>query len=258
MIGPSPPPRAWLDMTYDVESDRIIIFGGRDLSQGLPAIIRDDTWAYDYNSNTWEEMNPSNYPKDRWEHGLAYDNESDRIILYGGYTDGANYNDTWAYDYNTDTWTKMNPKTSPGFREEFNMAYNPITDQCMLFGGINSGGYPNAAGNGLKDMWVYDYNDNNWTEFLLYDHPSGRAESELVYNSKDDVMILFGGWLGESKNIVYTDMWVFEYEITTKIPTTPTTTTTTTIVETSTMIFTPLFLIFLGIIIINRRRKKVE
>ena len=260
MTGPSPPSRAWLDMVYDIESDRIIVFGGRDLTEGLGSVVnRDDTWAYDYNSNTWEEKNPSNHPGNGWQHALAYDNESDRIILQGGYTDGANYDETWAYDYNTDTWTEMNPTPNPGFREIASMDYNPITDQCVLFGGGNSGGYPNPYGDGFNDMWVYDYNNNNWTELILYESPGGRSSHDLVYNSKEDIMVLFGGWSGETKDTTHYDMWIFDYETTTAVPPTSTTTTTettTTTVDTPSMIITPLFLIFLGIIVINRRQKK--
>ena len=109
----------------------------------IPYIINfpDGTWAYDYNSNTWEEMAPSTHPDVGWEHAMAYDSESDRVIFQGGVNDDFTSEDTWAYDYNSDTWTKMNPSTHPGPRSHSSMDYDVVSDRCILFGGYNIGGY---------------------------------------------------------------------------------------------------------------------
>jgi hypothetical protein len=36
-------------------------------------------------ANTWTNMNPSTHPGARSGHAMAYDSESDRVILFGGY-----------------------------------------------------------------------------------------------------------------------------------------------------------------------------
>jgi len=36
-------------------------------------------------NNTWKDMNPGNYPRARYGHVMAYDSQSDRVILFGGY-----------------------------------------------------------------------------------------------------------------------------------------------------------------------------
>lgn len=45
----------------------------------------------------------------------VYDSESDRAIIFGGSIKNleVGYNDTWSYDYNTNTWTNMSPATNP-------------------------------------------------------------------------------------------------------------------------------------------------
>jgi N-acetylneuraminic acid mutarotase len=90
-----------------------------------------DTWAYDYNTNTWKEM--AKGPPKHLGARLAYDSESGRIILFGG-SDIATWryiNDTWSYDFNTDTWTEMKPATSPPGRNYQAMIYDAKSDRVL-------------------------------------------------------------------------------------------------------------------------------
>ena len=82
------------------------------------------TWAYDFNTNTWQQM--SDGPEFHLGASLAYDLESDRVILFGGQQVITNryFDDTWAYDFNTDTWTEMKPLGSPAGRNFGEMAYD--------------------------------------------------------------------------------------------------------------------------------------
>ena len=118
-----PKPRSAPELIYDTESDRVIMYGGG----GGPAPATwglADTWAYDYNTNTWQEM--AKGPAKHLGARLAYDSESDRIILFGGLDIGGfnYYNDTWSYDFNTDTWTDMKPSTNPPGRNYQAMTYD--------------------------------------------------------------------------------------------------------------------------------------
>jgi hypothetical protein len=38
---------------------------------------------------------------------MAYDSESDRVILFGGCLGQTVWNETWAYDYNDNKWEKI-------------------------------------------------------------------------------------------------------------------------------------------------------
>ena len=68
---------------------------------------------------------------------MAYDAESDRVILFGGDSRPIQFHqgDTWAYDLDTNSWTDMNPATSPAERALPAMAYDPQSDRVILFGG---------------------------------------------------------------------------------------------------------------------------
>lgn len=96
--------RNFASMVYDSKADRVILYGG---------LRMDDTWAYDYNTNTWTEMSPEMNPGKLARHAMAYDPNSGKVILFGGrHYDDDPYeymDETWIYDYSTNTWTNMSP-----------------------------------------------------------------------------------------------------------------------------------------------------
>lgn len=196
-----PPEKGAIDLVYDTESDRVILFGG---NYGA-----DDTWAYDYNTNTWTEM--AKGPGDHLGYRMAYDSESDRCILFGGmgYPSLSLFNDTWAYDFNSDTWTEMQPSTSPSARNYHAMAYDTQADRVILFGG--SEWDETMSDKALSDTWAYDFNTNTWQELEHSEgeYPAARFYHALVYNAGADRTILYGGSAGLSET------WSFDYSTST-------------------------------------------
>jgi hypothetical protein len=190
---------------YDAESDRVILFGG--LAYNIFGLT--DTWAYDYNTDTWKEMaqGPVNHLGAR----LAYDAESDRIILFGGLKmETFRYvNETWAFDFNANTWTEMKPQKSPPGRNFQAMAYDSKADRVLTWGCFDENGEKPVD----ESMWAYDFNTNTWTEMKpdIGDYPAGRDFTQMVYDAKSDRTVLYGGTLGG------TETWAFDYNTNTWI-----------------------------------------
>jgi len=178
-----PSVRSYHAMAYDSQSDRVILFGGDDM------LLKDETWAYDFNSNTWTNMNPISKPSARNRLAMAYDSQSDRVILFGGYIGGDASDETWAYDFNSNTWTNMNPISKPSSKENLAMAYDSQSDRVILFGGnIGDTGF-------LSDeTWAYDFNSNTWTNMNPISKPSARSGHAMAYDPRSDRIILFGGY----------------------------------------------------------------
>ncbi len=152
----TPPARRWLNMVYDIESDRVILWEGETATT-------DNVWSYDFNSNTWMEHALDGAPSLENFDGfgaMVYDSESDRSISYGGgLNTGSTFTDTmWVYDYNTDTWTEMVFEDGPGGRTMHRMAYNSALDLIILFGGLENTNHPYS-----QETWAYDFNTNTWT-----------------------------------------------------------------------------------------------
>ncbi|MFQ5919541.1 MAG: kelch repeat-containing protein [Thermoplasmata archaeon] len=178
-----PSNRGFHGAAYDAESDRFVIVGG-----GRAPAFFGDVWAYDFNSNTWEEMPPSNGPA-TWVAGAsAYDAESDRILLFGGQSEGfIELNETWAYDYNTNTWEAMNPSPAPPPRHAVRGAYDAESDRFIVVGGHIGGGLTRRA-----DAWAYDYNTDTWQNVT----PSGffqASYASIAYDAESDRVIHFSG-----------------------------------------------------------------
>src|SRR6266566_2995557 len=116
-VGPSP--RAGAGMAYDALADRIILFGG---TAGYYGYAR-DTWVFDYSSDIWTNVTPTetSVPSGRAAHAMAYDSRADRTILFGGQAISG-IDETWAYDFNANTWKNMNPVTKPSWRSWLAMA----------------------------------------------------------------------------------------------------------------------------------------
>lgn len=201
MKPPSGPTgRAAADLVYDAESDRVILFGGGDRATwGLT-----DTWAYDYNTNTWVEM--AKGPEKHLGARLAYDAESDKIILFGGYdtsnSSDSYYNDTWAYDFNSNTWTEMKPTTSPPGRNYQAMTYDAKVDRVLMWGCLDIDRWKPVD----ESIWSYDFNTNTWQEIKPGElWPSGRDYPAMAYDAKSDRTILYGGSKGGDET------WAYDY-----------------------------------------------
>ena len=208
-----PPPRQFSPFAYDSESDMIVMYGGLNWEAADPFTDHhNDTWAYDGNQNVWQEMNPAISPPRRGGPSLAYDNDTDRVILYGGLNTGAaetsvQWNDTWAYDYNNDEWTNRMPDVGPPRTAIAAMVYDSESEVIIMFGGGLDGF------NFSDQTWAYDYNENNWTQMHPSSSPSKRV-AQMAYDEESDKVILSGGAgrAGDSgPMITYTDTWSYDY-----------------------------------------------
>lgn len=203
----TPPVREVASMVYDSQSDKIVMFGG--LEDYNSYIQRNDTWTYDYNTNTWTNMSPVAAPPIRDAYAMVYDSESDRIILFGGL---GYLNDTWSYDLESNTWTQMSPATSPSGRYFPAMTYDEESDIVILFGGRSSEAKE-------SDTWAYDYNTDTWTELAPSAHPVGRRAHSMTYDSESDRIVLFGG--SDDADNALDDTWTFDYNSETWLQATP-------------------------------------
>ncbi len=171
----SPSYRHGHSMVYDKYSNKVVLFGGDNGSSSF-----NDTWSYDLQTNTWNELYPSNAPSPRYFHQMVYHSYFGKVVLFGG-SDGGD--ETWVYDLSTNTWTNMNPWYSPSNRYGHSMIYDEITGKIMLFGGFESG----------DETWSFQLQSNTWTHVYPLVSPSSRYHHSMVYDSQSHQIVLFGG-----------------------------------------------------------------
>ena len=187
-------------MAYDSESDRLITFGGFRPS----STVFDDTWAYDYESNTWTKMDPPTRPPARSHFAMTYDEASDRVVVFGG-VDGFDdpFGDTWVYDHDTDTWELLSRHGGPDPRGYTAMADDPTGDRVILFGGAEG-----LSEEPQGDTWALDVGTGEWTELDPASVPSPRAFHMMATDAETGRIVLFGG--GPALPECTAETWLFD------------------------------------------------
>jgi hypothetical protein len=92
---------AWMT-AYDAATQQVLLFGG-DPGNGNPPV--NGTWAW--NGTTWTQLSPALSPPGRAYGTMTYDPSDQRVVLFGGTTNGQESNDpdtTW--DWNGTTWNR--------------------------------------------------------------------------------------------------------------------------------------------------------
>lgn len=184
-------------IAYDSESDRIIMFGGFEFTKFQ---LVDETWAYDYNTNTWTNMAPRIHPKPRNFHGMVYDAKADRMVAWGGDIKGADKPTIWTYDYNTNTWQALEPEYSPVIRDYMIFVYDDKADKIIMYGGFTYGN---------DETWMYDLNINAWKQLQPTNNPGILSRYGMVYVRDINRTILFGGQDGSFQFQYKRDTWSY-------------------------------------------------
>ncbi|HEX5052564.1 MAG TPA: kelch repeat-containing protein [Planctomycetota bacterium] len=197
---------------YDPSLNRLVVFGGSP-SPGVPL---DDCYAFDLNTNTWSAIpNPTpgvTGPTARWDATMQYDAAFGGLLLFGGQTvnsPATRSNETWILYGNT--WTQLNPTTSPSARGLHAMTsrsapYNDI----LLIGGQDAGG-------NLNDTWRWDGANLTWVQITPINNtvPVTWSSGEgAVYDSVRQVVTIIGGpGTGVApSNSTSGNGWVSEYD----------------------------------------------
>jgi hypothetical protein len=107
------------------------------------------------------------------------------------------------------TWVRLNLQHSPQQRAACAMAYDPVSQKIVMFGGYGPLNY-------FGDTWTFDGTD--WTKQTTPIAPSPRAAAGLAFDSKLQKLVLFGGWNGQN---YLGDTWVWDGATSTWTPMTP-------------------------------------
>lgn len=119
---------------------------------------------------------------------MAYDQATGTDVLF------TESGQTWTW--NGSAWTQQSPAASPSPRMAAGMAYDPVHQQVVLFGGQSGNTF-------LNDTWTW--NGTNWTRQQPTLSPTPRNAPALAWDSVQNRMLLFGGY--EAIGIFYADTW---------------------------------------------------
>jgi hypothetical protein len=186
-------------IAYDPRSGEVILV----MVTGIKTI----TWAYDSQTNSWKELTTNSSPPGRIQAAFAYDKSMDRLLLFGGWghfekAEGGPWDDTWAFDSSTNTWTELKPGKSPPARTWATMAYDDA-GRMILFGG--------SAGEWLADTWSYDSAKNTWAKLHTAGSPGPRGGASMFYDPTLHRLVMTGGQNNMPTTPMVPDCWAFSY-----------------------------------------------
>ncbi|KAH9857949.1 hypothetical protein C2E23DRAFT_864957 [Lenzites betulinus] len=190
VYGPSPVGRYGHAVT--MVGSKFYVFGGQVDGEFL-----NDLWSFDLNSlrskAAWELVEPvegSPRPPKRTSHVCVTYGE--KIILFGGTDCQYHYNDTWAFDTNTNTWSELNCiGFIPSPREGHSAAM--VDDVIYVFGGRG------VDGKDLGDLGAFKISNQRWYMFQkMGPAPSPRSGHAMA--SMGSRVFVLGGLGGESLN----------------------------------------------------------
>ncbi|MEP7200263.1 MAG: kelch repeat-containing protein [Chloroflexota bacterium] len=187
--GNGPAPRFGHATVYDAAHRRLVLIMGEG------ANFYNDVWAFDLDKETWTQLSASGVdeqkPRPRYGQSAALDGKG-RVIISHGFSDQGRFDDTWAFDLQTNQWINLMPTTGakPLKRCLHELVYDAAADRIVLFGGCSSGFGPCPQG----DLWAFDLKTNAWTELKpAGDKPSARSNPSAMYDAASRRIVLFGG-----------------------------------------------------------------
>lgn len=128
-------------------------------------------------------------PAARMGHAMV-DVGGGRLLVFGGRSFQGNaevfLNDTWIYDALANEWDLV-ATDGPQPRSQHAMAYDPATDQVLLFGGYVGSSFT------YGDTWLFDVADLAWRRVDPATSPSARAGSVATYDQAAAVFVMFAG-----------------------------------------------------------------
>jgi hypothetical protein len=210
-----PPVRYSQAAFYDSVTNALFVYAGAHSG----TLLFNDYWEASNvigSSNlTWTQLLPKGTkPSSRFGHTGLYDSASNRLMVFGGGTSSACFNDYHVLQNantkgGTMTWVSVVPTgTAPGVRMRQASAYDAGTNTLIIFGGFN------CKSTYYNDVWILS-NANDltamptWTQLVTTGtSPSVRQNSSAIYDSSTNSLVVYGGDKGGTPT---GDIWILSH-----------------------------------------------
>jgi len=218
-----PEARVSASLVYDSIRGEYVLFGGRvkksstasctsgTVPVGLPTeLFCKDTWIF--KNGNWTRLSPATMPPQRELHAMAFDAASGQVVMFGGVgaTGSAPLGDTWVW--NGTTWKQVVTAHKPPARFLHTMAYDPINQRVVMFGG-------NGGVKILNDTWLW--NGNDWLPAPAQATPPDfYTGAGMEYSATLRKMVLFSGvtWNGARSGTPSYNSWTWDGSQWKKLP----------------------------------------
>jgi len=159
---------------YDPVRERMLVFGGSGQT---------DVWGQSLTGLPhWTRLSAQGVPPPHGYYDRAiHDPVRDRMLLFRNGT-----SDVWELSLSgTPAWRLLSTTNAPYFRGEFTLAFDPVRDRAIVFGGFN------ADGDILTGTWALSLGDLAWSAL-----PDGPAvyDPRAFYDPARDRLVVVAGY----------------------------------------------------------------
>lgn len=195
----SPPARDQGNMAYEPVSNKIVLTAGFSGGANL-----NDTWVFDPGVSSiftpvpasWKRVHTNAFSPARSlaamdQCGDNTASDPDRLLMFGGSAGLTTLGDSWISKGSaTSTFAWLGPSDTGGDpvpRFEHRMAYYPVSDRVILYGG-------SAPGQGFfSDTWNGSCASPNWSQAAPAHNPGPRISMGMATGPAGKTVVLFGG-----------------------------------------------------------------
>jgi RHS repeat-associated protein len=192
---PRPEARYGAASAYDDAKDRLIVFGGRTATAEVS-----DVWVLENATGlggtpAWTPLAAGGGPAARQRATAAYDETSNRLIVFGGCAQGCTValQDAWVLTHangsgGTPQWIAL--PDAPGPRSGHASAYDAANRRLIVFGG-----WDGTSVHG--DVWILQDATGEgtpaWASLSAGSGPSARQGASAAYDAQSNRLLVFGG-----------------------------------------------------------------
>jgi len=204
-----PDPRFLQTAAFDETRKVLVMFGGYsvNLSATDSLLASQYLWEWDPATGVFTNRAPAGdkKPSPRSGASMAFDSARNKFVIFGGRSptsqaSDASYQDTWEWDPVTGAFTdRTSESTPPEARCQHSMVFEKSSNKVLLFGGAVAGSKIFSGVNGTSvdsvfgDTWEWDPTTGKWTNLAPATVPGARYDSAMVWESKRNRAVLFGG-----------------------------------------------------------------
>jgi hypothetical protein len=124
-------------------------------------------------------------PSRAYDSAMAYDRATRHFVLFGA---GGDYNETWIFSAQANTWRRTHPAESPPGRRNHSMISPDGAKAVVLFGGTERRRYGGVVRD-LNDAWVYEPAAERWTKLAPTTGPPS-CDSGMVLDRAHDLGVM--------------------------------------------------------------------
>jgi hypothetical protein len=200
VVSGAPEPRMGPGFVYDEVNERcILVSGARDTGHGWSDY--GDMWVLE--DGVWTELSVTGIPTSN-NFEMAYSGDDEKVVVF------TNNNDrTYVYDVAENRWRMLSHRDGPRRRCDAGFCYDPVNGVFIMYGGLTDDSVDIRV---LDDTWAYDAVSDTWTEMSPAGGPPRTYGCRMVWDSVNEVMLLWGGNLYQGEGDKLDDWWVYDYQ----------------------------------------------